>query len=102
MTEKRFLKASMLILATIFITGVVYAECASITGNASVDAACCVDPTNLTYTDSAGEATHDDYVDCVGGAAKQFISFDDPAEVHNKLAEWKQAVGLADASAVNQ
>jgi len=56
------------LMLMMFMTGSVYAACASITGNSSIDGTCCADASSLSYSNSAGESTHDAYLGCVAEA----------------------------------
>jgi len=40
-------------------------DCKPVTGNASIDAVCCVDASTSLYTNAKGESTHGAYVKCV-------------------------------------
>jgi len=74
--NKLALSITIILISFVF-TGPLYAVCANITGDASIDAACCVDPVNLSYANSAGEATHLAYMNCVADAADEQLAFGD-------------------------
>jgi len=54
--------------------------CAAITGDLEVDAACCVDPAMLSYTDAYGDTTHDAYVSCIATAVIELRLLGDVSE----------------------